>query len=341
MTKQYNYAVFIGRFQPFHIGHEQVIKKALEIADKLIIVLGSANSARTPKNPWTASERATMIFSLNFDEGLNRIKIVKVNDNPSDQKWTASVQEAVGQAMFSDSWLDKPNVAIIGHNKDESSFYLKLFPQWTTIDHEMNEVISATDLRELYFEGKNLKFLQSLVPSTVYAMLDTFRKSSEFSTLSKDYEYIKKYKRAWEAAPYPPIFVTVDAVIVQSGHVLMIKRRSSPGAGLEALPGGFVNQFERLEDAMIRELREETGLKVPDPVLRGNIKEVKVFDNPNRSLRGRTITHAFYIELPPGPLPKVKGGDDAAKAMWVPLGNLNGEELFEDHWFIIEYFIGQ
>jgi bifunctional NMN adenylyltransferase/nudix hydrolase len=121
----------------------------------------------------------------------------------------------------------------------------------------------------------------------------------------------------------------------------MIKRRASPGKGLWAAPGGFLNQAERIEDAAIRELREETKIKVPAPVLRGNIKASHVFDAPNRSLRGRTITHAYLIELPAGELPKVKGGDDAEKAKWIPLNELDESVCFEDHYAIVQYFLGK
>ena len=93
---------------------------------------------------------------------------------------------------------------------------------------------------------------------------------------------------------------------------------------------------------MIRELREETRIKVPAPVLAGSIIKQQVFDDPYRSARGRTITHAFLIELKPDAqgLPKVKGGDDAQHALWVALGDLNPERLFEDHFQIIKTLIG-
>jgi bifunctional NMN adenylyltransferase/nudix hydrolase len=136
--------------------------------------------------------------------------------------------------------------------------------------------------------------------------------------------------------------VTVDAVVVQSGHILMIRRRAEPGKGLLALPGGFLDALsdKTLEDAMIRELREETCLKVPTPVLRGNIVETKVFDAIQRSTRGRTITHAFHIKLPNGELPKVKRGSDAASAKWIPISKVNPSECYEDHYEIINYFTG-
>jgi bifunctional NMN adenylyltransferase/nudix hydrolase len=340
--KKFNYAVFIGRFQPFHNGHKRVIDSALQIAEKIIVVIGSADQPRTPKNPWTAAERAAMIIAQDFDGQLSRIKIVKVRDQKyNDQKWAATIQGGVEDAILTDGWRDKTTFCLIGHNKDESSYYLKMFPQWPLVDHEMDEMVNATDLRALYFEGKNLKFLQSLVPPLVYARLEEFRKSNEFAVLVREYEFINKYKKAWEAAPYPPTFVTTDAVVVQSGHVLLVQRGAAPGEGTWALPGGFLDQKETMEDGMVRELREETKLKVPAPVLKGSIKASKVFDYPERSLRGRTITNAFLIELPPGELPHVKGGDDARKAKWFPINEIKPDQMFEDHFDVITYFLGR
>jgi bifunctional NMN adenylyltransferase/nudix hydrolase len=122
----------------------------------------------------------------------------------------------------------------------------------------------------------------------------------------------------------------------------MIKRRAEPGKGLWALPGGYVNANtdKSVLDAAIRELREETGIKVPEPVLRGSIKDNRVFDAIDRSPRGRIITHCFKIELPDGPLPRVKGQDDAEKAKWVPIAEVRSEECFEDHYEILQHFLG-
>jgi bifunctional NMN adenylyltransferase/nudix hydrolase len=120
---------------------------------------------------------------------------------------------------------------------------------------------------------------------------------------------------------------------------LLVKRRVAPGKGLWALPGGFLNQNERLEDGVVRELREETKLKLAEGTLRGSIAHFEVFDAPNRSLRGRTITNAFLFALNDKPqLPKVKGADDAEEARWFPLDIVDamGSVLFEDHKSIIQ-----
>jgi bifunctional NMN adenylyltransferase/nudix hydrolase len=79
-------------------------------------------------------------------------------------------------------------------------------------------------------------------------------------------------------------------------------------------------------------------------VLKGSIKSKEVFDHPERSLRGRTITTAFLIQLTEtGELPPVKGGDDAAKAFWVPIAEAMAkrDQFFEDHYHIITTMVGR
>lgn len=339
--KQYDYLTFIGRLEPPHIGHKQVFERALVLADKVIILVGSANQPRTIKNPFTFEERRQMLRE-EYEEFADRIFIEPLSDNKyNDQAWAANVQSIVTRVVSSFGWSDKPRRGgLIGCTKDESSYYLKMFPQWDFVENPMDEVVHATDIRKLYFES-NLRYLGGVVSPKVGAFLYNFSKTSEYAALVKENEFINEYKKSWAAAPYPPTFVTCDAVVVQSAHILLIKRIAEPGKGLWALPGGFVNQKERIEDAMLRELKEETKIKVPVPVLRGSIKAKEVFDHPERSLRGRTITQAFYIELPPGELPPVKGGDDAEKAKWVPLSFVREQEMYEDHLSIIKHFVGE
>jgi len=74
--------------------------------------------------------------------------------------------------------------------------------------------------------------------------------------------------------------------------------------------------------------------------LAGSITKTQVFDDPYRSARGRTVTHAYLIELQGDTLPKVKGGDDASKAFWVPFAEVKPEMMFEDHFHIIGAMVG-
>ena len=266
--------------------------------------------------------------------------VIKENTDTiyNDQAWAVRVQTIVRDNTDA---LDK--IAIIGHKKDESSFYLDMFPQWDYENVEEIAPLSAVNIRDLYFKrNANMEFIRGVVPQTTFDFLNTFRTTPEYEQIIREREFVEVYKKQYASLPYPPIFSTADAVVIQSGHVLMIRRRAEPGKGLWALPGGYVNANtdKSVEDAAIRELREETMIKVPAPVLRGNIVRSKVFDAIDRSPRGRIITHAFYIQLPDGELPKIKGSDDADKARWVPIAEVNSEECFEDHYEIIQHFLG-
>jgi bifunctional NMN adenylyltransferase/nudix hydrolase len=338
MSKQYGTLVLIGRFQPLHNAHLEIIKRATALTDQLVIICGSAKQPRTYKNPFTFDERRQMI--RNAAAGLSLQIHVESNIDTiyNDQAWAVRVQGIVSKYVCLGT-----KTGIIGHKKDESSFYLDMFPQWDFVNVEQIEPLGATNIRDLYFKRDvNMNFIKHVVPETTFDFLTGFRSTPEYEQVIREREFVESYKKQYASLPYPPIFVTSDAVVIQSGHVLMIKRRSEPGKGLWALPGGFVNANtdKSVEDAAIRELREETGIKVPSPVLRGNIVRSKVFDAVDRSARGRTITHAFYIQLPDGELPRVKGLDDAEKARWVPIAEVKSEECFEDHYEILQHFLG-
>lgn len=335
---KYDTLVLIGRFQPFHNGHKAVVDSALNQAKQVIIVVGSSFAARSIRNPFTFEERREMIKAV---YPQNSVKVVPVSDYPyDDNKWVAAVQSVVYSAM--DYTPDPVRIGLIGHEKDGTSYYLKIFPTWGSVSVPNVDGINATDIREHYLEHKksSIEHLKHLPVEVSKRLFISWIKADWLEKLHTEYKMIQKYKESWATAPFPPTFVTVDAVVVQSGHILLVKRKASPGMGLWALPGGFLNQQETLLDGAIRELREETKIKVPVPVLKGSIKSQKTFDNPNRSSRGRTITTAFYIDLGfDSKLPRVTGADDAEKARWVPFNEVDRTKLFEDHFHILDYFI--
>ena len=338
MSKPYGTLVLIGRFQPLHNAHLEIIKRCTALTDQLVIVAGSANQPRTYKNPFTFDERRQMILAATSGLAMRVYVEPNIDTIYNDQAWAVRVQGIVSKYKILGT-----KTAVIGHKKDDSSFYLDMFPQWDFVNVEEIEPLSAVNIRDLYFNWSfNSNFIKNVVPQTTYDFLMNFRKTEEFAQIIREREFLIEHNKQYASLKYPPIFSTADAVVIQSGHVLMIKRRAEPGKGLWALPGGYVNANtdKSVEDAAIRELREETGIKVPAPVLRGNIKRSKVFDAIDRSPRGRIITHAFHIELPDGELPKVKGMDDAEKARWVPIAEVKSEECFEDHYEILQHFLG-
>ena len=112
------------------------------------------------------------------------------------------------------------------------------------------------------------------------------------------------------AFPHPRL--TVDAVAVRGERMLLVRRGKEPFEGRWALPGGFVDRGESLEEAVLRELEEETG------VTGRLLGIVGAYSRPDRDPRGHTISVAYAIEV--GEV-DVKGGDDAAEAAWHDLAS--------------------
>ncbi len=123
--------------------------------------------------------------------------------------------------------------------------------------------------------------------------------------------------------------LTTDAVIIQNKHVLLVKRKNDPFKGKWALPGGFVEYGETTENAVIREVLEETSLKTRIQRLVG------VYSDPERDPRGHTITIVYQLDIIAG---SEKAGDDAAAVSFFPLQNL--PELSFDHEKIINDAVG-
>lgn len=339
--------VFIGRFQPFHNEHKRVIDIALTQAHNVLVLVGSSGKARTVRNPFTFEERKDMIRSAFIDNDNSRIHVRPLRDKTyNDSAWIKQIQDIVTQTAIQVNNPIPPlnlagtgRVGLIGASKDNTSYYLKLFPQWESVNVTIEKQINATDIREKFFNDE--PYFGPNIPSSVFDCMIAFSNTKEFDALQREQWFVEKYKEAWEAAPYPVKHLTVDAVVEQSGHILLVKRRSEPGKGLWALPGGHLEPTETLVDGVIRELREETGIKVPVPVLRGSIHATNMFDDPYRSNIGRVVTFASHIKLAGDTsLPKVKGADDAEKARWVPISEITEDKLFDDHYHIIQYFLG-
>jgi bifunctional NMN adenylyltransferase/nudix hydrolase len=329
--KPFDYCVYIGRFQPFHAGHYELLKEALNKAETVLLFLGSYHKAPDIENPWSAEQREAMIRAALTKEELERVKFLYVRDTwYLNNLWLTSVQQSVSEAT---DGCDDSKICIIGATND--------FPQWQfffqkNIDHMPH----ATEIRGLYFTH-DVAYKKHVHPGIAKYMED-FKSTENFKLLKNSYDYIRNYRASWDGAPFPVTFVTVDCVVIKGGHVLMVRRRGALGKGQLALPGGFLNQDEAIEDGALRELKEETVIKVDKEILRSHIRARHTFDHPRRSLRGRIITHAFLIDLDKlaGPLPQVKGSDDAEKAQWISLNELGTREseCFEDHFHIVSHF---
>lgn len=118
---------------------------------------------------------------------------------------------------------------------------------------------------------------------------------------------------------YPRPALTVDCVIIDGDRVLLIKRGKEPFAGRWALPGGYVNEGETVEQAAVRELEEETGLRLKAGPMAADLKLVGVFSKPGRDPRGWVVSVAFVAILDDSEDIRVKAGDDAAEVEWVTI----------------------
>ena len=355
--------VFIGRFQPFHTAHLRIVQEALQVAGRVLVLIGSANAPRSHRNPFTYPERADMIRLSLLAEQRDRLLIRPLEDCLyNDTQWVANAQRQVNDAL-DEIGQTRRRVALIGHSRDHTFYYTKLFPQWgAPIDvPEYENGLSSTRIRNSYFSNLAESFLNDadghrpgdlpqdhLMPTPVRDFLARFATTTEFQDIRAEYEFILAYRAQWAVpkVPYPVTFVTVDACVVTAGSVLLVRRKGRPGKGLWALPGGFLEQTETVVEGMLRELREETRIAVPPGMLRGSIVAQRVFDDPNRSSRGRTITHGFLIHLKnetalpalrsrKAALPAIEAADDAEKARWWPLADVRRAMMFEDHFDII------
>ena len=319
MNKQ---AYLIGRFQPCpHPGHRDLIRQICKKFGSVIIMVGSANRPATIKNPSSYEFRKQELVRFAERESLN-VKVVPLNDYLySDVNWKRDV------------------LATIDHTLPEGTK-----PVLVGFDKEGNDYLHWFGSEGIEFEG----FTSSVKISGSEVREDMFKRGqgSMPKTVFDDYNYFEEEKKKFSVYPYPETlsFLCADALVVCNDHVLLIKRKRAPGEGTWALPGGFKNQRETLFDAAIRELYEETGIKVPEKVIRGSVVDTKLFDDPRRSLGIPRISFVVHIKIAPNPdgtLPRVVAADDAAAVKWVNIYEiLNGIPLFDDHQDIISAMTG-
>jgi bifunctional NMN adenylyltransferase/nudix hydrolase len=351
-TFAHDYLVFIGRFQPLHNGHIHVLRQALASAAKVIVLIGSANVARSPRNPFTYEERRDVLLAARgaIEAAPDRIIVRPLPDFVyNDQAWIAHVQRCVDETILADGGTIGSRVGLIGHGKDKSSYYLRMFPHWGAVDvRTQHGTLNSTDLREDYLRRAPRIPDRRLCPEETIEFLEKFMLTDAFKWLVGEREFYRDYKASWGKTPFPVFINCVDAVVIQSGHILLVERAHRPGKGLLALPGGHVDPNETFREAVVRELKEETRIsdakgEIPPAMLASFIedKKTRLFDHPDRSERGRVVTQAFLFDLPARkPLFSVRGDDDAASAAWHELGRLGADRFFEDHAAIIREMTG-
>lgn len=336
MAQTFDLVVCIGLFQPGLAAHVAAVRQALSLAPTCLILVKNANAGPTPRHPFSLPARAAMLMQELQPDELRRTNIARLRGDYNIPRQLQTLQELATAASSPTAQI---GVLMLDHEPT------RVPPTWTSLDSApfINE--QPTRLRNALFgapaAADALARYADVVPKNTLVSLQQWILSAQFAYLRNEWESIHKQRAEWADAPYPPVFVTVDAVVSCANHVLLIQRAQAPGQGRLALPGGFIDTHETLQESALRELAEETTLQVSEHDLHASLKAVGVFDAPLRSQRGRVITHAYHFDLPANVLPPITAADDAAQARWTPLTQLSQLEnqFHDDHFLILDEFL--
>ncbi|MCL5680768.1 MAG: NUDIX hydrolase [Candidatus Thermoplasmatota archaeon] len=161
------------------------------------------------------------------------------------------------------------------------------------------------------------------------------RIDNDLSLTSEGKEFLQNVNRLRELLvfyaihPYVRSAVTVDGIIFYKGNLVLIERKNEPYKGKIALPGGYVTYGEKVEDALIREMKEEIGREIRDQTL------FTVVSDPARDPRGHTISIVYSGRIDEEP----EAGDDASKVFLVGREEIGKLQMAFDHQEIIKDFI--
>lgn len=331
--------VVIMRAQGYHSQHHEHIVRAAKDNDYTIVILGSANARISQKNPFSYAQRVAMMRENTFrDTGLDgkMVFVGGVPNHPNNLIWRDSVVREVQRKVGDHVEMD---VTLYGSNKDASSFYLNLFPEWKQALTPVTEKVDATEIRELYFKGfQTIHFLRDhphVSKQTLKAMME-FKYNPD---LQDEYDYYRAEGEKFKDYPYRDSLNVncADAVIKVGRKVLMIRRGKTPGKGCVACPGGHKHEFETYLEACLRELDEEAHIGVTRQQLMERLVGNLLFDEPNRSEGPVTrSTVAFLFDLSDmfdeGQFPEVYADDDAMETLWLDIEKVfTMENVYDDH----------
>lgn len=311
-------AVVIGRLQPFHNEHKRLIDHARQVADKVIILIGSAYEPRSLKNPWTYEERRAMIMSVYPDHDID---FAPLRDYPYDNDaWFRNARNII------ESLVEPENdIVIVGCNKDASTFYLEGFPNYDLDLIECDTKLDATIIRQDIWEGFGLR--QDLVPAAVFEWITQWyaKDSSVIHKLKQKFVDVNKYRQQWGEGP----FICVDSILMSEREWFAVIKHQE---GTLALPGGFLDKGERTLDGARRECREEIGFDPGD-----SPTDFFIADNPSRDERCHNVSMVYVWDVGDD-MPQLTAGDDAVEVHWMDFHEIQQrrEEFRADHWHLLE-----
>jgi nicotinamide-nucleotide adenylyltransferase len=271
-----------------------MIEKALDEVDELIVGIGSSQYGYTKENPFTLEERIEMI------EGSVRgnyqiVPIPDINDFPG---WVKHVEKLCPR--FDVAYAGNETVTKLLF--EQSGYEVRSWERKT-------EDISGTQVRTAI--AKDEEWV-SMVPESTVKVIEKKHGVERMKHIFENYKY---------KTPIP----TVDGIVNYNGGYVLIKRKIAPFKGMFACPGGHVDWGETLKTAVVREIKEETGL---DFHIEGYLNH---YDKMGRDPRGHYITHVFYGTA----TGELKAGDDAAEVSIVK--EIPEKLAFDHHKFFEDY----
>lgn len=324
------FGVLIDRFQPLTRAHLQVIEQAAPHVEQLIVVIGSARQSPSTDAPFTAAERRSMLRSALDELGLKAVITAVPDHHYQKQMWLAELHAAVEQYT-----MGSADVRLI--LSEEASELRSQLPEWTPLMIRADTAEQQRQARSALLDSPDGERRSDLMPESTLETARGVMQSERGIWLRREWAQASAEAQRWANTPYPPTFLTTDAVVVRSGHVLVTRRPEHPGQHQLALPGGFLDQRLSLRDSCVQNLMRKTGLgeRFEARDWSAYLRSEQLFDHPQRSPRGRTVTQVCAFDLGQGPLPRLPQGSAAS---WMPLSSAlaQPEEWFEDHHAILE-----
>jgi bifunctional NMN adenylyltransferase/nudix hydrolase len=335
----FDLAICSGRFLLPDEANLALIRAALDRAPRCLVVLRRSFMAATPANPFRWDERAAMLRDALDEDDRDRVRI-----EPVRERWDESLLLRDVRALAATHGPKR----VLWLHAGEPPLDLEEPPAgWSLAASggEDGDAVATKALHALYEADDAAAQLRTMLPRLAPSSANFLRgwiREERFATVRDDWRQIAKEHRQWSVAPYPVVLSTVDALVRARDRVLLIQRGRSPGKGLWAIPGGFLEPTEGVLHAALRELEEETRLPLTKQQKKQALRASAIFDHPHRSQRGRIITHGFYFDLGDVAPPSVEGADDAADAKWVPISQLPKleDQFHDDHFHILNTFLG-